>query len=73
MLEESVRFMNGGGINRLYNVDAEKMILIDLFTLAKDQNIKPIGNKRIGVISNKLNEIGRLTGGLIQSAKGRKK
>lgn len=73
MLEESIRFMNGGGVNRLYNVDAEKMILVDLFTLAKDQKIKAVGNKRIVVISSKLDEIGRLTGGLIQSAKGHKK
>lgn len=73
MLEESVRFMNGSGVNRLYNIDAEKLILVDLFTMAKDQNIKAVGTKRVGVISGKLNEIGRITGGLIQSAKGHKK
>ena len=71
MLEQCIRYMHSGTMSHLYTIDANLALLRDFFKLSRDVGIKCINANRILVITSKLDEIGRILGGVIRARQGK--
>ncbi len=71
MLEECIKYMHSGTISHLYAIDTDLAMIKDFFKLSRDLDIKVINESRIIVITTKLDEIGRILGGIINNKQGK--
>lgn len=68
-LQEVIKYEMSGTISHIYAIDGNIHLLSDLFKISKDTEITVINSKRIMEITRRLNEIGRLVGGIVRKKK----